>query len=357
MAGLRERGRLGLAAALILLATVPGGISVQRTVVEPGHEASITIGAPAGGGVSILRPPQQVDHDVLAKALGAAGIELVEGTSVYAARVLREDGGLRYDEYDAGGGAFTTDFWPASSIKVVAAVGALEFLAGMGFTGAATVTTEEGSVRVRDLYEEAIRDSSNLAYDWLVSIAGVDWLNTEFLVPRNGFTTTVIQRSYTDPWFGVVPSPAMTISEGERTMELAPRDVGGRATCADAGNCSNLLELSDTIRRIVLADQIPAWERFVIAPEDAAALRQALLDAEGFIDPAAQSVFGTDTAVFNKPGETPEDECVDVGVVEGGSATESGYLLAISTPVDGRDCASVAELASVTLSFLEHVQP
>jgi hypothetical protein len=306
------------------------------------------------GGITVLRPRQSLDHQALEAAFRAAGVELVEGTSMYAARILREDGVLRYDEYDAGGGAFTTDFWPASSIKVVAAVGALEFLAGMGFTGAATVSTEDGSVGVRDLYEEALRDSSNGAYDWLVSIAGVDWLNTEFLVPPNGFTATVIQRSYTDPESGLVPSPAMTISEGDLTVELPPREVQGSDRCPDRGNCSNLLEMGDTLRRIVLVDELPLSERFVIAPEDVAALRQALLHAEGFIDPGAEAVFGVGTPVF-KPGQTLDDECVDVGLVEG--PRRNGYMLAITTPVDGRDCATLTELAQVTLSFLEHAQP
>ena len=347
MPGFARRRHWLLALTALLAAVVPACRTAGREVSITPTTSSVAV-----DGVSVLRPPQSMDHEALTRAFAAAGVELTEGTSLYAARVLREDGGLRYVEYDAGGGALTTDFWPASSIKVVAAVGALEFLAGMGFTGEATVTTEDGwSFRVRDLVEEAVRDSSNEAYDWLVSIAGVDWLNTEFLVPRNGFRSTVIQRSYTDPWFGVVTSPALTISEGERTAEVPGREVARSYGCPDNGNCSNLLELSDTVRRIVLADEIPSWERFVIAPEDVAALRRALLEAEGFIEPGAQAVFGADTAVFNKPGEAPEDECVDVGVVG------VSYLVAITTPVDGRDCATLTELASVTLSFLEHPRP
>ncbi|MDQ3978433.1 MAG: hypothetical protein M3314_02625 [Actinomycetota bacterium] len=348
MARLQGCRRAALALTLVLLAFIPACSS-------GGHEARLSVGAPvAVGGITVLRPRQSLNHEALEAAFRAVGAELPEGTSLYAAQILRHDGVLSYDEYDAGDGAFTTDFWPASSIKVVAAVGALEFLAGMGFTGAARVTTEDGSVAVRDLYEEALRDSSNGAYDWLVSIPGVDWLNTEFLVPGNGFTATVIQRSYTDPESGLVPSPVMTISEGERTLELPAREVEGTDRCPDRGNCSNLLEMSDTLRRIVLVDEIPPTERFVIAPEDVAALRRALLEAEGFIDPGAEAVFGVGTPVFNKPGQTLDDECVDVGLVEG---PRNGYMLAITTPVDGRECATLTELAQVALSFLEHAQP
>jgi hypothetical protein len=360
----RQRWALAFAAAAVAACT-----AVQQTAEELHHEATLSMGAPApaaaapaaapapaagsSGSASVLRPAVGLDHDALTRALSQAGVELVEGTGIYAARIMAGAEGLRYREFDAGTGAFSTDFWPASSIKVVAAVGALEFLSTMGFTGAATVTTEEGWLTVRDLYEEAVRDSSNLAYDWLVAIAGVEWLNTEFL-PSKGFTATVVQRSYTDPEFKVIASPPMTISEGERSVELPAREPAQPFDCPDNGNCTNLLELSQTVRRIVLAEQIPPGERFVVAPEDTAALRQALLDAEGFLEPGAQAVVGPDAVVFNKPGEVPEDDCVDVGMVQTGS---EGYLLAITTPEDGRECATVSELAQVTLSFLRDHQP
>jgi hypothetical protein len=62
-------------------------------------------------------------------------------------------------------------------------------------------------------------------------------------------------------------------------------------------------------------------------------------------------VLGPDVPVFNKPGEAPEDDCVDVGVVD------RDYVLGITTPEDGLECATVSQLAEVTLSFLQHLQP
>ena len=351
----RTAGVRGGTVALLAVLVAGAGCSAAPPAGTPGPEASLTVGAPGGGGATVLQAPLGVDHEALPQALHDLGIELADGTSIYAARILREPDGLRYKEFDAGGGAYANDFWPASVIKVIAAAGALEFLAGMGFTGAASVTTDEGTISVRELYESAIRDSSNLAYDWLVQIAGVDWLNTQFLIPRNGFVSTVIQRSYTG--WGVTSSPPMTISEGDRSVELPAREAETTYPCPDDGNCSNLVELSDSIRRIVLADEIPAWERFVIADEDVAVLRQALLDADGFLEPGAASALGPDVLVYSKPGAAPDEDCVDVALVRGAEAQAEGYVLAITTPLDGRECATIAELAEVTLSFLQREQP
>ncbi|MDQ6727169.1 MAG: hypothetical protein M3066_13535 [Actinomycetota bacterium] len=103
---------------------------------------------------------------------------------------------LTYQTYEAGGGALSDNFWPASSIKVLAALGALDFARSMGFTGAATVTFDDGrdQASIRAIYRAAIADSSNFDYDWLVLIAGVERLNSVFLTEAHGFPVTSIFR-------------------------------------------------------------------------------------------------------------------------------------------------------------------
>lgn len=276
-----------------------------------------------------------IDHGQLPAALAAAGVELPDGAGVYAVRLDDEAA------FDAGAGATDDGFWPASSVKLLAAVGALEYLGELGFTGNARITMAGDTFTVADVYTAAIADSSNEAYDLLVRIAGVDWLNEEFLTEANGFPDTVIQRSYTG--WGVDASPAMTIVEGGRRHDVAARRATDTYNCPDGGNCSTLLELAESVRRVALE----AADRFDVAEADLAGLSDALLATEGFVEPAVAEVLGDGAPVFNKPGYVPGADCVDVALVA------DRYLLAVTTPEDGPLCPTLVKVAAATLRFLE----
>lgn len=295
-------------------------------------------------------PPAPAPRRDLGAFLQAWGIDLPEGSNVYAAVSRPDPEGLGLEEYEAGGGATATAFWPASSVKPLAAVGALEFLGGYGFTGAATVSIdgEEGAWTVEDLYGGAITDSSNDAYDLLVQIAGVDWLNTTFLTPDHGFHQTVIQRSYVNG--GGLPSPPMTISEGGRSVDLPKRDAGGNPAVPDDGNRSDLGELAQSVARVVLHEQLPPERRFPIGGADAMALRYALLAADGFLAPGIHDALGH-ALVYSKPGYVVGDDCVDVAYVQE-PGSDTGYLLGVSTPDDKQDCATLVGIAEASMVFV-----
>jgi hypothetical protein len=263
--------------------------------------------------------------------------------------------GVRYDEYEAGGGARADAFWPASSIKVMAAVGALEFLADLGFSGSATVAFDddgEGNGEtwtVRDLYEAAVAQSSNDAYDRLVQIAGVDWLNDEFLTAENGFPDTVIQKSYVD--LGPVESPGFTVSDGETSVVVPPREAGEDFGVPDEGNRSDLVELAQSIARLTLDAVLPRGQRFSIDPADVADLRDSLLAADGFMRPGINAALGPDVLVYDKPGYVAGADCVDVAYIDGGDPSRA-YLLGVTVPDDGDDCSTLSDIAEATLRFL-----
>ncbi len=46
-----------------------------------------------------------------------------------------------------------------------------------------------------------------------------------------------------------------------------------------------------------------------------AGLGDALLESEGFVEPAVADVLGDSALVFNKPGYVPGDDCVDVAML------------------------------------------
>ncbi|HEX2119085.1 MAG TPA: hypothetical protein VHF91_07870, partial [Acidimicrobiales bacterium] len=281
-------------------------------------------------------------------ALAAAGYKVPPGAAVYAAKVLEEDGGLTYDDYQAGGGALATNFWPASSIKVLAAVGALEFVGQHGFTGGATVAFGKGAPRsLRSIYDGAIRVSSNADYDLLVELAGVDWLNKEFLTAARGFPVTVIQRSYTVGG-NLRTNPSVTLAEGGRRVTI-PARTGRVDTDCPQGNCSNLFEMSESVRRVVLHTEIPESERFRISTADAAGLTAALLGAEGWFEPAVARVLGSTARIYKKPGWVQNGDCMDVALIE---ARGQRLLLSATVPERQGGCPALVNLVTGVLRLL-----
>lgn len=300
--------------------------------------------------VAVTTPDRTLDDVQLSASLRDAGVDVPEGSSVYAAVVVETADGLLFEEFEAGDGALADDLWPASSIKLLAAEGALVYLAEMGFSGAATITMAGETFTVADVYDAAITESSNEAYDTLLRIAGVDWLNTNFLTAENGFPRTVIQRSYSG--LGVRSTPAMTIAENGRRVTVPARESTGTYDCANEGNCSNLLEMTESVRRVTVDAEFETNEQLAMSDADVAGLQVALLDAEGFVEPAVEQVFGAGAEVYNKPGYVPGDSCVDVALV-GDPATSLQYLIGVATPEDGATCPSLVELATASLEFLQ----
>ncbi len=350
-----SRLQLALAGAITALTIVAGGVVAVRPTGTPAPLAFIAGGRATGGGSPLVGAPPRGRSSPLSNprsldsALAAAGYRMPHGASVYAAKVTRDAGGLSYDDYQAGGGALVTNFWPASSIKVLAALGALDFLQSLGFTGAATIAFDDGlpSQTLRSIYEPAIRESSNYDYDLLVRIAGLDRLNEEFLTARNGFPMTSISRSY-----GGLPfdeSPAMVLEEGDKRAYVPLRKAQREPECSN-GNCSNLFEMAESVRRIVLHDQLPVDQRFALDPLDVKALAGALLKAEGFFPAAVTRALGSGAKIWSKPGDALELDCLDVAFIE--SRTGRRFLVAASVPHSAGGCEALDRLARGVLELL-----
>jgi hypothetical protein len=349
-AGPGDAALAALASTIVAVLLVAAGVVVVRT--SPGARTLAFVGggatvAPVPAAASAPLPGPLSNPQSLDAALSAIGYRVPAGANVYAAKVTRTPGGLSYDDYQAGGGALGAAFWPASSIKVLAAAGALEFANKMGFTGAATVSFDGGpSWTIKSIYDAAIRVSSNADYDLLVKIAGVDWLNKEFLTAARGFPVTVIQRSYDGG--SVMTSPAMTLSEAGRKTTVAARTGHVDTDCAQ-GNCSNLFEMSESVRRVVLNDEVPEAERFRIARTDVTGLSAALQAAEGWFPPAVNRVLGAGARIYSKPGYVTDRDCMDVTLIE---AKGQRLLLAATVPDSQGGCDALVNLAAGVLRVL-----
>lgn len=289
-----------------------------------------------------------IDSETLGAAFASMGYGPPAGTEIYAVRIVPGVGGPAYVLYEAGGGAFSQDFWPASTVKVLSSLGALEFVGTMGFTGAANVTWDSGfGDTLSAIYDRAIRVSSNIDYDRTIRCAGFDRFNETFLSPENGFPTTVIQRSYAR--VDVRNVPGMTITEGGRSAYVPARMGVGDFGCPTDGNCANLFELGEAIRRVMLEAEIPAEERFALAPSDVTGLHDALCNATpSFFAAGVPSA----TRICHKPGWVPYNDCLDHGLIE--TDTGERFLLAAAAPeTEGRtDCVMLAPIAEHVIAAL-----
>ena len=249
-------------------------------------------------------------------------------------------------------------YWPASTVKLLAAVGALRTLGGLGLTGAATVSfTDDDSTyagSVADLYDAALTVSDNVAYNRLMEIAGFDELNDGLLVDGMGLPQLVLQRRYTHPLptSSLRTSPAITYAEGPLQGVLPARTgVGQHPECPNEGNCITLQELLDALRRVTLHDELPTSERFPLVDADVAGLMAALEAADTFLEPGASAALGHPVTVYNKPGEVASDDRLDHGLVVD-DVTGERYLLAASMPWASTTAADLSDLAYALLVAL-----
>ena len=338
---------LAVATAVVAVRSVSGEAKdgPPDVALPPAIRGAAEVEGPATLGPLAAPPSRPVSMDAQLKA---GGYEVPEAANVYAVRVIEGPEGRIYEQFEAGGGALAVDFWPASSIKVLAALGALDFLRSLGFTGAATIAFEDGlpSQTLRSIYEPAIQDSSNYDYDLLVRIAGLDHLNDEFLTARNGFPVTSISRSYGG--LGFEESPAMVLEEAGKRAYVPVRKAEHAPECT--GNCSNLFEMAESVRRIVLHDRIPVEQRFDLDPTDVKALAGALQKAEGFFPAAVTRTLGSGAKIWSKPGDAAELDCLDVAFIE--SRTGRRFLVAASVPHAAGGCEALSRLARGVLELL-----
>ncbi len=292
-----------------------------------------------------------IDRRFLPQVLGRRGVRLPPGTAVYVAQVESGLGGPAYRFYEAGLGAFSQQFWPASAVKILPAVAALEWVYAQGFTSQATVELPRMRDRLDRIVDRSIRESSNYDYDLTVQLVGLDGLNQQFLTPERGFPTTELQRGYSGV-LNLYTSPGLTLREGNRQKYIPPRSQRGAGRCPGQGNCANLFEMTEAVRRVVLHGELAPQEQFRIPPDDADRLTESLCRAEpSFFAPGARAALGRTPRICHKPGWVLSRDCVDSAVVLAGTER---YLLAVAMPAyqAGDNCQGLSQVAQQVLTAL-----
>lgn len=230
-------------------------------------------------------------------------------------------------------------YWPASTVKLTAAVLALLKLREFGLTSQANVQIDdiEGHYdnTVEKLCRDAIIPSSNTAYNRLMEIAGFDDINDRVLPKVFHFPTTVMQRRYArkHPDDNLRYSPQIAYREGDTTGTIPARQSAGtkRPQCPREANCTTLAELAEVMFRVMMHDYLPASYRFDLTKNDISMLQRMLLKAPSCIGRGTASAMGEKTLIYNKGGKVIGDDRLEIAFVSSPDKKER-YLIALSVP-------------------------
>ncbi len=210
--------------------------------------------------------------------------------------------------YDYGGLAARVDGWnPASTIKLYAAVSAIERLDRLGYGPDTTVTFHyprgDKTFTLEKLFEDAVHWSNNLAHNRMVQLAGFDQLNgPNGTLKRAGLHQSAIMRAYASgDWVAeghaksLRAAPRITLrqpSSGRykaRKNTLPASEGKAQTECRNAA-CTSISDLGKMMCRLMLHEQLPAAHRLQLGKGATqgpmlAFLRQRLNRARSASDP------------------------------------------------------------------------
>ena len=231
------------------------------------------------------------------------------------------------------------NYWPASTVKLTAAVMALLKLSEFGANSQAIVsyTNPEGEYNdtVEKLCQDAIIPSSNEAYNRLMEIAGFDEINNHYLREVFHFPKMVLQRRYArhNPNESLRDSPEIAYRDDKTNGIIPARHSSGtiRPECPRESNCSTLAELAEVMFRVVLHDELSKERRLSLKQGDIRMLQDALKKAPSCIGDGVAAAMGPEAIIYNKGGKVFADDRLEIAVVSSPDKTER-YLVALSMP-------------------------
>jgi hypothetical protein len=342
---------MNIALTLAVVCFAHGSEAIGTSEVDPDPAEPVTARVPE----LTMRAPKWFDlaaataeREILDAGFAGRGYEPPRGSFVLAGRIERGVDQPAFAYLSRGDDGFVNsdgNFWPASSVKLIAAVGALTTLRAHGLTGDARIDLEDHRGRwhkkVERLYGAAITRSSNLAYDRLLRVAGFDEINHGLLTEERGFRYGAFQRSFAPRWDapGLRESPEIGFAEDEMRGVLPARSGTFQVEgCPARDNCFSLFELLDSLSRVVLHDDLPPEERFDLDPLDVRRLKSFLTQSKAGFAESAEQIFGDQTRIFNKRGYSPAFDMIDHALIVN-QRSGRRYLLAASVRFKKRDKA------------------
>ncbi|MCP4604549.1 MAG: hypothetical protein GY847_29175 [Proteobacteria bacterium] len=259
-----------------------------------------------------------LNSGVLPKLLKTRGYELSPHFKAFVMEIVHnKNGSFSYYPMDyLGTSDDREDWWPASTVKLFAAIAALEKNRAMGFSPRAEVTfnyEEKPLTRQLDfIIKRAIVHSRNPEFDQLVEFVNCDRLNRYFLNPRKGILNTVMLRAYYRrvkyPESGKGSnrhSPEIIIKQGRRSKILPEHMSTAKYDCPENGNCTTPRDLAEAMRRLMMHETLPKNERFKLGQKELELLRWALNQdhKKGGVWRGIKTAYeGRPIKLYHKPG-------------------------------------------------------
>ena len=199
---------------------------------------------------------------------------------------------LRHQVHSWGKLATSPKGWnPASTVKLFSAISALEQVRrrGLGVNAMVTFHYSRGdrTFSLKELFEDAMHWSKNIAHNRLVQLAGYDFLNgPNGTLRRAGLDHTYVMRAYAEKdWVAqgnsryLRRSPRITLRQGRRRRTIKARVGRGRYPCHGAA-CTSLSDLAKTMCRMMLHEQLSPHRRLRLGDDSQSPhlkmLRQAM---------------------------------------------------------------------------------
>lgn len=274
---------------------------------------------------SPLTARPDIDSNTLGAAMRARGFEPAPAFKALVIEITLDDTGDQIESeriFDFDGTGRHTDWNPASTVKLFAAIGALEYTASRGIATQAEVTFQDArdkahTQRLDDIVEAALIESDNIAYDRLVQLAGYDFLNQQCIINQLGLRQTALNRPYArHTWTQMTglthfrDSPPLLVARASRgrrgkTIQIPPRTGQGEFPCERTAACTSLADLAEAMRRVMLFEQLAPAERPRFGKPELRLLRAALKAVKkrgnDMVD-ALRPAFRRGVSIYHKPG-------------------------------------------------------
>lgn len=211
-------------------------------------------------------------------------------------------------------------YWPASTIKIMAAVGALMRLSRHKLSSNSELSFRDsyGAYKgsIKPLIEKALVKSDNPSYDRLVRIATIDGLKRHTLIPHYGFRYMSIACPYGGASSLAWTPDLIATQLGNKYLLKGRRaKIPFHRGCPYPQNCTTFFELQESLRRIVFHSQLPKTQRFPLKPADINWLKELLHRAKSPISRVLRRHW-RGLKLYHKSGSYPPRDTIENAVLK-----------------------------------------
>ena len=289
------------------------------------------------------------DRTSLEAFIRKAGYNPPDKTFVLATRVMSGVGqpAFAYFSYRNTGFVHSRrQFWPASMVKIWAAINALIFLHKFKLNSLTHIEFKDNYGEFKGPIIKLLRKLDNTSYDRLMRIAGRDNVNNKKHRMRYGLRHTILQIAY-GKGSKLTVSPKIEFRRNWRRWRKFRKELRGwrrrvfrrygkikerkywRRIRSCYGNCTTLFEMQDILRRVMLHHELPATERFELPDKEMTRLQKAIYRRRHKIWLSTGKILGWKTRAYGKSGSSSGSSQLDNVFLR---SPKGRFLVTLGTP-------------------------